>query len=346
MTIEEFARRIGVSTATVSRAIHGKGRISPQTRQMILQRMEELGFTPNLHAQSLAGRRSRIIGLEYLGRTEVLSDMFLIALARGIQHVLSSYGYTLLLNPMGVSDDQESLLYQWTRSRIVDGGIVVGNPDVPADWLRALTAHRTCCIVVAHHPPPRLPRVGCVVLDLSQGVAQAAELFCSMGHCRIGYIGSIEPDPVLPMLREHVQARGGCIPLEMVVYAGLTPEEGARAARLLIRRHPCPTAIFVRTDVLALGVVQAIREEGLRLPEDISIISHDDVPFAQYTDPPLTTVRVDYEQLGKSAVEMLLAMLERREPAELQRTVHTSLVQRATVAPPLHHKTSSRIGGI
>jgi DNA-binding LacI/PurR family transcriptional regulator len=71
MTIEEFARKIGVSSATVSRAIHGKGRINPQTRQMVLQRMEELGFTPNLHAQNLAHRRSRTIGLEYLGRTEV-----------------------------------------------------------------------------------------------------------------------------------------------------------------------------------------------------------------------------------------------------------------------------------
>ena len=75
---------------------------------------------------------------------------------------------------------------------------------------------------------------------------------------------------------------------------------------------------------------------GLRVPEDISLVSHDDVPLAQFTAPPLTTVRVDYEALGKSAVEMLLAMLERK-PIALSRTVHTTLIQRATVAPPLHH---------
>ena len=75
---------------------------------------------------------------------------------------------------------------------------------------------------------------------------------------------------------------------------------------------------------------------GLRVPEDISLVSHDDVPLAQFTDPPLTTVRVDYEALGKSAVEMLAAMLERK-PIALSRTVHTTLIQRATVAPPLHH---------
>lgn len=346
MTIEEFARKIGVSSATVSRAIHGRGRISPQTRQMVLQRMEELGFTPNLHAQSLARQRSRIIGLEYLGRTEVLSDMFLIALARGIQHVLSEHGYTLLLNPVGVVDEQESLLRRWARSRAVDGAIVVGDPDVPVDWLRKLVTQKTFCVVIVHHPPPPLPGVGCVSLDLSQGIAQVAELLCSLGHCRVGYIGSIEPDPVLPMLRQQVEARGGLIPPELVVYAGRTPDDGARAARLLVAQHPRPTAIFVRTDVLAIGAMQAIREAGLRIPKDVSVVSHDDIPFAQFTDPPLTTVRVDYEQLGKSAVETLLAMLERREPVELHRTVHTSLVQRATVAPPLHHKTISLTGGI
>lgn len=346
MTIEEFARKIGVSSATVSRAIHGRGRISPQTRQMVLQRMEELGFTPNLHAQSLAHRRSHTIGLEYLGRTEVLSDMFLIALARGIQHVLSEHGYTLLLNPVGVVDERESLLRRWARSRAVDGAIVVGDPDVPMDWLRKLTTQKTFCVVIVHHPPPPLPGVGCVSLDLSQGIAQVADLLCSLGHCRIGYIGSIEPDPVLSMLRERVESRGGSIPPDLVIYAGRTPDDGARAARALVMRSARPTAIFVRTDVLAIGAMQTIREAGLCIPKHISIVAHDDVPFAQFTDPPLTTVRVDYEQLGKSAVEMLLAMLERREPVDLHRTVHTSLVQRATVAPPLHHKTTSRTGGI
>ena len=122
-----------------------------------------------------------------------------------------------------------------------------------------------------------------------------------------------------------------------IVYAGRTPEDGAHAARHLLQQDPRPTAVFVRTDVLAIGVLRTVRAMGLRVPEDISLVSHDDVPLAQFTDPPLTTVRVDYEALGKSAVEMLLAMLQRREPVELHQTVYTSLVQRATVAPPLHH---------
>jgi len=337
MTIEEFARLIGVSSATVSRAIHGRGRISPQTRQMVLQRMEELGFTPNLHAQNLAHRRSRAVGLEYLGHTEVLSDMFLIALARGIQRVLSSHGYNLLLNPVGTASERESLLRRWTRSHAVDGAIVVGNPDVPVDWLQKLVGHRGFCVVIVHHPPPPVVNVGCVTLDLSRGIAQVAQMLCAMGHRAIGYIGSIQPDPVLPMLCGEVQTRGGVISERHVVYAGLTPGDGANAARALLGRLPRPTAVFVRTDVLAVGAMQAIREMGLCIPTDISVVAHDDVPFAQFTDPPLTTVRVDYEELGKSAVEMLLAMLERREPVERLRTVHTSLIQRATAAPPLHH---------
>lgn len=339
MTIEEFARQIGVSTATVSRAIHGRGRISPQTRQMVLDRMEELGFTPNLHAQSLAHRRSRTIGLEYLGRTEVLSDMFLIALARGIQRVLSEHGYNLLLNSMGVATEKESLLPRWARSRAVDGAIVVGDPDVPVDWLQKLAGHKTFCVVIVHHAPPPMANVGCVTLDLSQGIAQVAERLCSLGHRRVGYIGSIEPDAVVSMLRTELDARGGRISAEHMVYAGRTPDDGARAARALLSVHPRPTAVFVRTDVLAIGAMQAIRDSGLRIPEEVSIVAHDDVPFAQFTDPPLTTVRVDYEALGKSAVEMLLAMLEQKRVPNRHRTVHTSLVQRATLAPPLRHKS-------
>lgn len=339
MTIEEFAQLIGLSTATVSRAIHGKGRISPRTRQMVLQRMEELGFTPNLHAQNLAHRRSRAIGLEYLGQTEVLSDMFLIALARGIQQVLSRHGYNLLLNPVGVCSERESLLRRWTRSHAVDGGIVVGNPDVPEDWLQKLTIPKGFCVVIVHHPPPQLPNVGCVTLDLSHGIAQVAELLCSLGHKFIGYIGSVATDPVLEMFRREVVSRGASILTEHVLFAGQTLHEGAAAARALLQRQPYPTAVFVRTDVLAIGVMQGIREMGLSIPRDISVVAHDDVPFAAFTDPPLTTVRIDYEGLGKSAVEMLLAMLEQKEPVERQRTVHTLLVQRASTAPPLHSTT-------
>lgn len=340
MTIEEFARKIGVSSATVSRAIHGRGRISPQTRQMVLQRMEEMGFTPNLHAQSLAHRRSRTIGLEYLGQTEVLSDMFLIALARGIQRVLTEHSYNLLLNPVGVTTEKESLLRRWARSRAVDGAIVVGNPDVPAQWLQKLVAQKAFCVVIVHHPPPPMANVGCVTLDLSRGIAQVAELLCSLGHRHVGYIGSVPGDPVLGMLQAEMERRCGSIPPEYIVHVGSTPDRGAEGAYILFLRTPRPTAVFVRTDVLAIGAMRAIREMGLCIPRDVSVVAHDDVPLAQFTDPPLTTVRVDYEQLGKSAVEMLLAMLERREPVSLSQTVHTLLVQRATVAPPLHHTSS------
>lgn len=343
MTIKEFAQRIGVSTATVSRAIHGRGRISSATREMILRRMEELGFTPNLHAQNLAVRQSRAVGLECLGHTEMLTDMFLIALARGIQQVLSTHGYQLLLNPVGVTNEEESLLRQWISSRAVDGVVIIGDPDVPVTWLRRLFTFKTFGVVVVHHPPPPLPHVGCVMLDLSQGLAQAAELLGALGHRQIGVIGSTEHDPALKFFVEEVRKSGGQVAEEHVLYAGQTPEDGARAMQKLLRAAPRPTAVFVRTDVLALGAMQAAREAGIDIPRDISLVAHDDVPFAQWTAPPLTTVRIDYEKIGKSAVEMLLAML-RKQPVQLHQTVHTYLVQRATASPPMQY-TSTYKGG-
>ena len=149
-------------------------------------------------------------------------------------------------------------------------------------------------------------------------------------------IGSIRPDTVLSMLQELVTRHGGqCVPSTSCMQAGR--QKTVRTPRgTCCSKTPRPTAVFVRTDVLAIGVLRTVRAMGLRVPEDISLVSHDDVPLAQFTAPPLTTVRVDYEALGKSAVEMLAAMLERK-PIALSRTVHTTLIQRATVAPPLHH---------
>jgi DNA-binding LacI/PurR family transcriptional regulator len=107
--------------------------------------------------------------------------MFLIALARGIQRVLTQHGYNLLLNPVGVAHERESLLRRWAHSRAVDGAIVVGDPDVSVEWLQKLVTQKTFCVVIVHHPPPPLPNVGCVTLDLSRGIAQVAELLCSLG---------------------------------------------------------------------------------------------------------------------------------------------------------------------
>src|SRR5947209_1838060 len=122
MNIKEFARAVGVSPTTVSRAINGQGRLSAATRRMVLERMEELGFTPNLNAQRLSYGRTYLVALDFGVRHDYLSDMFFAELTREIQDVLEAHGYGLLLSGPG------EVMGRWVKTRAVDGVILVGDP--------------------------------------------------------------------------------------------------------------------------------------------------------------------------------------------------------------------------
>ncbi len=334
MNIQEFARQIGVSTATVSRALHKRGRISPATRQMILERAKELGYTPNLHAQRLVTGRSHMIALDYLGQAQILSDMFLVALARGIQQALQAHGYGLLLNLMVDPQQHDTLQRQWVRSQAVDGLILVGGAEVDRAMLREVAAGDTPCVLISQQPVEGVAHVGSVAVGLAHGARQVARMLVEQGHRCIGFLGSELPDPVLAAFRVELQTLGAGLSEARVTIAGRTPEEGAQAMRQMLARRRRPTAVFARTDALALGALRAAKQLSLRVPEDLSLVGHDDIAAAEWTDPPLTTVRVDCLELGQAATRMLVQLLKQPEIRPDPCEVHTELVQRASVAAP------------
>ena len=337
MDIREFARQIGVSTATVSRALHKRGRISPATRQMILDRAKELGYTPNLHAQRLVTGRSHMIALDYLGQAQILSDMFYVALARGIQQALHAHGYGLLLNLMMDSQQRDTLQHQWVRSQAVDGLILVGGAEVDPTMLREIATENTPCVLISQQPVEGIPHVGSVTVGLSHGARQVARTLAERGHRRIGFLGSELPDPVLTAFRTELQTLGSGLPDACVTLAGRTSEEGAQVMRQMLAGPDRPTAVFARTDTLALGALRAAKQLGVRVPEELSLVGHDDLSAAEWTDPPLTTVRVDCLELGQAAARMLVQLLTQPEAGVIPCEVQTELVERATVAgiPPI-----------
>lgn len=334
MDIREFARQIGVSTATVSRALHTRGRISPATRQMILERAKELGYTPNLHAQRLVTGRSHMIALDYLGQAQILSDMFFVALARGIQQALHAHGYGLLLNLMMDPLQRDTLQHQWIRSQAVDGMILVGGADVDRAMLREIASEKSPCVLIGQQPVEGIPHVGSVTVGLAHGARQVARMLVEAGHYRIGFLGSELPDPVLAAFRAELQTLGAGLSEEYVTLAGRTPEEGAQAMGQMLAQSRRPTAVFARTDVLALGALRAAKQVGVRVPEELSLVGHDDISAAEWTDPPLTTVRVDCLELGQAATRILIQLLKQPEANSDPCEVQTELVQRATVAAP------------
>ncbi|HZP84383.1 MAG TPA: LacI family DNA-binding transcriptional regulator [Chthonomonadaceae bacterium] len=329
-TLRELAQAIGVSPTTVSRAMHGRGRISDATRQKVLQRIQEAGYTPNVHAQRLKVGRTQMIALDFGYWSDVLSDMFFVELTRGIQDALEERGYGLLLTT------RKTALQQWVNSRAVDGVILVTGGPRKESMPREIAASGTPCVVIGHEALTGIAGVGTVVVGLQNGAQQVARLLVEYGHRRISYLGSGEEgDMVLAAFREELERLGRSLPSELIRIVGYTPQSGADGMRALLALPDPPTAVFARTDALAAGALQAARLQGIPVPEELSIVGHDDVPFASLAEPPLTTVRVNCLELGKLATEMLFALIEQPEISPEPRVVQTELVMRETVAVPL-----------
>lgn len=332
MNIIEFAREIGVSPTTVSRALSGRGRISENTRQMIHKRMSELGYMPNPHAQSLVTGRSRMILLHHSDRG-ILSDMFLVEMAHGIQQALEEQGYGLLLDTAHSTPDKASdlLLNQWINSRAVDGVIV--KPLRPnREWLEQFCQSGIPCVVIGDPSAAELPHVGAVSVRVDNGICEAAKLFVELGHTRIGFIGTSMPDRALDVFRRQLQVMGVDLPDDMVVMSGLQAEDGGTAMRKLLENPRPPTAALVRLDTLAVGAMHAASNLGLRVPDDISIIGYGDIPLAGMLNPPLTTVRVDFFGLGQLAMSTLFELIDNQDKCIEPKFIDTTLVVRESVS--------------
>ncbi len=325
-TIKEFADAIGVSPTTVSRSITRRGRISDETRNMVLLRMEELGYTPNLHAQRLVSRRANTVALCLGAALAPASDLFLAGLIRGLQVALQEHDNGLLI--LGPGD----LLKRTVDSRAVDGVIVVGGGAEDAELARSIVRPEVPCIVIGTTPLEAEPHIGSVVIDMAGGGVKVARALFERGHRHIGFIGSTFSQSVLPAFRRELKDLGAPMRDEWVLIAGDTDEDGERAMNQLLALQPRPTAVFTRTDELGVGALRAARKLGVKVPEQLSIIGHDDLAYSRFSDPPLSTVRIDCDAVGKAVVALLFDLLAHPDTVFAPRLVPTELAMRQSVA--------------
>lgn len=332
-TIYEFAEAIGVSATTISRTLSGRGRVSAATRQMILTQMETLGYTPNVTAQRLVTGRTQTVLLD-CGKSSLFADLFIIELVHGIQMALEQRRYGLLLNAPG----GDSLRTVTTGT--VDGVILVAGDNTgededtdPAVIAEQITVRNVPCVVICHDAVAKHRGVGSVVVGLQDGAIQVARKLVAEGHRRIGFLSSRPNDKVLRHFREELTRLGVDLPERQIIIAGRTVDGGEQGMRELFRQAEPPTVVFTRTDTLAAGALRAARRMGVRVPEDVSLVGHDDVPFASLIEPPLTTVRVDCTRIGEAAAQMLLDMLDTPDfTPPMPRLIPTALVNRDSVA--------------
>ena len=321
--IRDVAKAAGVSIATVSRVLNDKDRVSPETRQRVRAAVEACGFMPDPVARSMIRKSTQAVGV----LVPTLSNEFWAEVAEALQARLRSAGYTLMLSSLGgLPQSDASVLLKAMADRRMDG-IILGGIELQ-DEDRALLKVRGVPVVGFDQEDGEL---ACVGVDNRQAALDATRHLLSLGHRRIACVGvGREPDARMEGYRLAMRA-ADLKPLESLVLSD--PDDlrcGYDACRSLLASTPGFTGLFCWNDLLAIGAINALRDAGLRTPQDVSVIGVDDIYMADRIMPRLTTMRQPVGEMGAAAVDMLLQRLagDPVQDAERQRIFRMTLVER------------------
>jgi LacI family transcriptional regulator len=339
VTIRELARLSGVSIGTVSRALNGYPDVNADTRSRIVDLARELDYTPAAAARTLVLERSHLIGV-FLETGEGHPDLqhpFFHGVLVGVKERLGAAGYDLLLFAREQRADGGGSDTHLRRSRHhnVDGVVLMGVDPRDEEVGRLLASEIPC---VAVDIELQAPRAAHVISDNITGSALAVRHLADLGHRRIATItGMLETHPGRDRLRgyrEELQRRGLEFREDYVVNGDYYFDSGAEGVRRLLALERPPTAIFAASDLMALGAIRAAGEAGVSVPDDLSVVGFDDIPWADHANPPLTTLRQDKNGLGRAAGEALLRQLEGADGAPRPEILPVELQIRATTAAP------------
>ncbi|MFD0672875.1 LacI family DNA-binding transcriptional regulator [Cohnella sp. GCM10027633] len=332
VSIFDVAKKSGLSVVTVSRVINNASSVRQANRDKVLQAMRELDYTPNASARSLARGKTGIIGLTIT----TLQDSFLDSVVKEVNDRLAEHGYFLALSISNRYDDAfHRSLFQEDR---VDGVILLSPVDED-EYVMELKRKNIPFILIDNSL--RDASVSSVVIDNFKGGYDAAKHLIGLGHTEIAHIGGTES-----FLSSRERERGFLCALEE---SGLRPyavergefgiSTGYKFANRWIEAGKLPTAVFAGDDYIAIGVIDACKTVGIRVPSDISIVGFDDQFLAAEFRPALTTVRQPAEKIASAAVDLLLSAMN--EPGVRRETIQLEpeLIVRESTAPP---KTTER----
>jgi LacI family transcriptional regulator len=330
LTLEDIAKKAGVSRSTVSRVINDKPNVRPEVRQRVLSIIRETGYQPHAAARSLASHRSRLIGLVIPRSVHtVFTDPYFPRLTLGIAQACNQYDYTLSLFLLHTQDEEQRLYPRIARKGLLDG--VIAQVGQMGDELICKMARAEIPFVVAGRPV-NVPEASYVDVDNVAGSYNAVSHLIHLGYARIATItGPLTTTTGLDRLQGYRNAlsRRGLAVNDHLVAEGDFTETGAYYATQRLIEHG-PDAIFVASDAMALGALRALRDANLAVPDDIAIVSFDDLPPAVTADPPLTTVRQPIRRMGLKLVETLLDIIENGYLPPRRIVFDTELVIRAS----------------
>src|SRR5512132_3352708 len=326
-TIQQLAKKSGVSVATVSRALNGSPEVSDATRERIVALAEELDYTPSAAARTLVSRRSHVVGvvLETGPGHPDLKHPFFQEVLVGLKHGVGAQGYDLLL----FASEQPGNGFGGTHTYLRRAEH--HDFDGDAEIVKLAASGLPCVAVDADLDGPR---TGYVMSENREGAALAVRHLHELGHERIATItGSLHTRPGSDRLdgyREEIERLGLEPRDEYVVEGDFYDESGYRGTRQLLQLDEPPTALFAASDLMAAGALRAANELVVTVPGGLAVVGFDDIGLASLIQPQLTTVRQDMQALGEAAAEGLGRMIEDPDAAPVRQLVPTRLVVRGS----------------
>jgi LacI family transcriptional regulator len=332
-TQADVAALAGVSRATVSYVLNdrigGHIRITEETRQRVLQAAHTLGYEPNAVARSLRSGLSHVIGLLI---PDTHNPHYLDILA-GVEDEVLQHDYYVMLVSASLNPERERRCLRSLFQQRLDGLILVPTfGDLFQDEVQALSTRTSPVVFLA-------PQQGAdyVCADVRSGAEEVMDHLASLGHRRIGFINGVARSDMarirVQVYQEAMQALGMSANGSLLLDCGHTIQDGYAAAGHLLDLDPRPTALWTVNDLLAVGALRAVYERRLRVPDDVSLVGFDDIALAAQLHPPLTTVCINGEALGRRAAQILFRRLERPQREPMHEVIATQLVVRASTAP-------------
>ena len=327
ISIKDVAKIANVSYSTVSRALANSPRVKPATRVRIQRLAREMGYTPSAAARSLVTQRTMTVGVI----ATTMTDMFQAEVIQAIEHAALRHEYSVILAQSGFGSERELAEIRALRERRVDGIILI--------------SVRTGGVYAAVLQGTNIPLVfinSCqtdygrsVRVDSLWGGREAVEHLLALGHRRIAYITGPDEDwDNLARQEGYEKALAACgiaIDPTLIVQGDCRPGGGIHAMKQLLSLSNPPTGVFCYNDATALGALRFVYSTGRRVPDDLSIIGFDDTDLSAYFEPPLTTIAQPKQELGQTAMEVILSML-RGDDVEETHLLPCELIVRKSTA--------------
>jgi LacI family repressor for deo operon, udp, cdd, tsx, nupC, and nupG len=332
-TIYDVAKRAGVSPATVSRVLSQSAVVAEPTRQRVMQAVDTLGYAPNSTAKNLRTARTG----KLIITVPDISNPFFSQILQGAEDAAQREGYAVLFGDTQHDPCREERYALMLKSKEADGLIFLGHRlPAEAEAIVRSMAPRCAPVVNGCEYNPRLG-IPSVHIDNARAAADAMDHLYALGHRRIGIV----TDPLVsPLSRERLRgararARQSDADEDLIVVPGdFSIESGVEAVRQLFDRAAPPTAVFCFSDKMAIGVIEGARIRGIGVPAQLSVAGFDDIQFARYAHPALTTIAQPMRAIGEGTVHLLLRIISDDSTVPASATLPHRLIVRDSTAPP------------